>query len=50
MGKATIAEFVESQTIYDCLVDMGVDYLQGYHISRPQPLEQLLANATVEVD
>lgn len=50
MGKATIAEFVESEAIYDCLVDMGVDYLQGYHISRPQPLAQLLGNQTTEVD
>ncbi len=39
MGKRTIAEFVESPGIAQSLVDIGVDFLQGFAISRPAPLE-----------
>ncbi len=42
MKLHTVAEFVESQQIRDILVELGVDYLQGYDIGRPRPLiEQL---------
>lgn len=30
-----IAEFVHSQEVYDKLIDLEVDYLQGYYISKP---------------
>lgn len=36
MGKRIIAEFVENTAILDMLRDMGVDYAQGFGISRPQ--------------
>ena len=36
MGKSTIAEFVEDEATVRALRDIGVDYLQGYHIARPQ--------------
>ncbi len=36
MGKATIAEFVENAEILAMLRDLGVDYVQGYHLDRPQ--------------
>jgi len=36
MGKETIAEFVESEEIARLLVEMGVDYLQGYYIGEPE--------------
>ncbi len=35
MGLKTIAEFVESERLLNQLVAMGVDYAQGYAISRP---------------
>ncbi|HHH43574.1 MAG TPA: EAL domain-containing protein [Gammaproteobacteria bacterium] len=35
----TIAEFVENQAISDLLHEIGVDFAQGYHYSKPQPLE-----------
>ncbi len=38
MGKRTIAEFVESAVVLERLREMGVDYAQGYHLSRPAPL------------
>ncbi|UTV29376.1 putative bifunctional diguanylate cyclase/phosphodiesterase [Photobacterium atrarenae] len=41
MGLQTVAEFVENQAIYDCLAKIGVQYAQGYHIHKPEPLAQL---------
>jgi EAL domain-containing protein (putative c-di-GMP-specific phosphodiesterase class I) len=38
MGKLAIAEFVENDEILQELIDLGVDYVQGYGISRPAPL------------
>jgi EAL domain-containing protein (putative c-di-GMP-specific phosphodiesterase class I) len=43
MGKQTIAEFVADQATSDLLHTQGVDYAQGYHISRPQPVEDIFA-------
>ena len=37
MGKRTIAEFVETPLIEQALLEIGVDYAQGYLIERPQP-------------
>lgn len=37
MGRQTIAEYVESAAIADKLREIGVDYLQGYHIGIPSP-------------
>ena len=42
MGKQTIAEFVENDVIPEKLREIGVDYAQGYSISRPRPLKELL--------
>jgi EAL domain-containing protein (putative c-di-GMP-specific phosphodiesterase class I) len=41
LGKKTIAEFVENRAILDKLEALGVDYVQGYGICKPQPLESL---------
>jgi EAL domain-containing protein (putative c-di-GMP-specific phosphodiesterase class I) len=35
MGMSTIAEFVESEEIIEKLKEIGVDYAQGYAISKP---------------
>ena len=37
MDKRTIAEFVETPMIEQALMEIGVDYAQGYLIERPQP-------------
>jgi diguanylate cyclase (GGDEF)-like protein/PAS domain S-box-containing protein len=42
MGKKTIAEFVENDPILEKLREIGVDYAQGYGISRPCPLNGLV--------
>ncbi len=39
MGKLAIAEFVENDEILQELIDLGVDYVQGYGIGRPAPLK-----------
>ena len=41
MGIATVAESVEDATTLDRLRGIGVDLVQGYHIERPFPLDQL---------
>jgi len=41
MGKQTIAEFVENDAVLERLKEIGVDYVQGYHINKPTRLEQL---------
>jgi diguanylate cyclase (GGDEF)-like protein len=38
MNMLTIAEFVSSQEIYDEVVSLGIDYMQGYYISSPETL------------
>ena len=41
MGLATIAEFVENDAILQVLVDIGVNYAQGYGIHKPARIEEL---------
>jgi len=41
MGKQTIAEFVENDTIKNILEGFGVDYIQGYGVAKPDSLESL---------
>ncbi len=36
MGMSSVAEFVESEAVQQRLCDMGIDYLQGYHLGKPQ--------------
>jgi len=42
MGKKTVAEFVENDEIKALLVEMGVDFAQGYGIHKPGALEDLI--------
>lgn len=41
MGKKTIAEFVENKQILEQLKLIGIDYVQGYYISKPVPLDHI---------
>ena len=36
MGMRTIAEFVENEQVYDRVSSLGVDYVQGYYLGKPQ--------------
>jgi diguanylate cyclase (GGDEF)-like protein/PAS domain S-box-containing protein len=48
MGKRTIAEFVENDGILDKLREVGVDYVQGYRVGKPAPLDCLLTLEPIE--
>jgi EAL domain-containing protein (putative c-di-GMP-specific phosphodiesterase class I) len=39
MGLQTVAEYVESDLILEQLIDIGVDYAQGFGLVKPSPLE-----------
>lgn len=41
-GIKTIAEYVEDKETFDLLVDMGVDYAQGYYIGKPGKVKEKL--------
>ncbi len=40
LGKHTIAEGVENPETLGLLREYGVDFAQGFHIARPQPIEE----------
>ncbi|MCH9639434.1 MAG: PAS domain S-box protein [Betaproteobacteria bacterium] len=42
MGKETIAECVENEDIRNKLYELGVNFVQGFGVSRPQPIAHLL--------
>jgi EAL domain-containing protein (putative c-di-GMP-specific phosphodiesterase class I) len=42
LGMKTIAEWAEDSATVETLVELGVDYVQGYAVSRPQAPEKLL--------
>jgi len=42
MGKHVVAEYVEDAQTLSLLTDMGVDYAQGFYVSRPVMLDELV--------
>jgi EAL domain-containing protein (putative c-di-GMP-specific phosphodiesterase class I) len=38
LGKTTTAEFVSDDATVAMLREFGVDYAQGFHIGRPEPV------------
>ncbi len=42
LGKKTVAEYVENEEILKILKEIGVDYFQGYHLGKPDKLENHL--------
>lgn len=40
LGKSTVAEFVENEASLAILQDLGIDYAQGYHLGRPEAVDQ----------
>jgi diguanylate cyclase (GGDEF)-like protein len=43
LGLVLVAEGVEDQATVEALTELGCDVLQGYHLSRPLPPDQLTA-------
>jgi len=41
-----VAEYVESEAIRSAVTALGIDYLQGYLIGKPEPLEELVETQT----
>jgi PAS domain S-box-containing protein len=41
-GQQTIAEGVEDEPTLDVLRQLGVDHVQGFHIARPGPIEEVI--------
>ncbi|WP_376695932.1 putative bifunctional diguanylate cyclase/phosphodiesterase [Wenzhouxiangella sp. EGI_FJ10305] len=48
MGKITVAECVETEALAHCLVRAKVDFMQGYLIGYPQPLDDLDAHLSAQ--
>jgi diguanylate cyclase (GGDEF)-like protein/PAS domain S-box-containing protein len=41
LGIKTVAEFVGDQRTMEMVRELGVDYAQGYHLGRPEPVSSL---------
>lgn len=39
----TVAEFIHNQEVMDYTQKMGIDYLQGFHLGEPAPIETLIS-------
>jgi diguanylate cyclase (GGDEF)-like protein/PAS domain S-box-containing protein len=46
MQVATIAEKVESAAVQAVLKEIGIDYIQGYHLAEPCPIEEVFGSRT----
>ena len=42
LGKITVAEMVETDEIRQLMADIGVDWVQGWAVGYPQPIDELL--------
>lgn len=42
LDKQTIAEYVENETVKTLLAELGVNYGQGFHLGKPQPLDDVM--------
>ncbi len=43
LGYMVVAERIENQQTFDMLVEMGVEFGQGFFLHRPEPLDQIVA-------
>jgi len=44
LGMKTIAEFVENEEILKVIGDLGIDFVQGYGVGKPMPINKLYAD------
>ena len=49
LGKRTVAEFVENEEIRQHLLSLGVDFVQGFGIARPKPIDEVFGLTTVGI-
>lgn len=45
MGMKTVAEFIESEEILDCVRKMGINYAQGYALGKPEEIVDITSVA-----
>ena len=43
-GKQAVAEYVENEAILKRVTALGIDFAQGYHFGRPQPVDKVLGD------
>ena len=43
MGLKVVSEGVETKEQLDMLVELGIDYIQGYYFSKPLPADEFMA-------
>ena len=44
LGVKTVAEFVDNKAVFNKVIELGVDYAQGFLLSKPTPLPALGVN------
>jgi EAL domain-containing protein (putative c-di-GMP-specific phosphodiesterase class I) len=44
LGAKTVAEFVHNKEVLDKVILLEVDYIQGFYLGEPEPLENILKN------
>ncbi|MCU7834330.1 MAG: EAL domain-containing protein [gamma proteobacterium symbiont of Taylorina sp.] len=49
MGLKTIAEYVENDDVLDAIREIGVDFAQGYAISHPKPLDEIITLSASDI-
>jgi EAL domain-containing protein (putative c-di-GMP-specific phosphodiesterase class I) len=47
LNVETIAEFVASEEILKVVTRLGVDYAQGYHLGKPEPIEEYIQGVSL---
>jgi diguanylate cyclase (GGDEF)-like protein/PAS domain S-box-containing protein len=47
LDKQTIAEYVENEAVVELLTEIGVDYGQGFHLGKPEPIENFFASKSL---
>ena len=48
MGIKTVAESVENAETARALMQIGVDFAQGYHLARPMPMSEAVARLAAD--
>jgi len=43
LGLKTVAEFIHNESVMRYTQEMGIDYLQGFHLGEPMPIENLIS-------
>ena len=48
MGKSAVAESVETTAIRDAMIELGIQWGQGYGLHLPCPFEELLRKISIK--